>query len=87
MTSLYEDDLINAIADLDIVSASGRIAMMESECPKNADNARLIAAAPDLLAALEFIRDHLQINLDDNTAPDDQCLIDSANEVIKKAKS
>jgi hypothetical protein len=50
--------------NLDIVRGSNRIAMLdcENEALCDADiltNARLIAAAPDLLAALEHIDDYL----------------------------
>ena len=50
--------------NLDVVYASGRIAMMECENDEISDeqlmaNARLIAAAPDMLAALESVIDDL----------------------------
>lgn len=78
------DGDLNAM-NLDVIYGSGRIAMMECENEELSDaevtaNARLICAAPDLLAALIEAEDALS---DDGEYP---CTLRRVREVIAKAK-
>jgi len=77
-----------ALQNLDVVYGSGRIAMLDCENDQMCDeellaNANLIAAAPDLLEALEIARDRLEINNHQGEEDDALALIEAA---IAKAK-
>ena len=74
--------------DLDIVAPTGRIAMLDCEFSEETEdvltaNARLIAAAPQLLAALIELSDYV---FDEYTASDSLCeRAAEARAVIAKA--
>lgn len=68
-------------ADFDIVSAlGGRVASTPYE-----DKARLIAAAPDLLEALENIANRVAYELGDNATPTLTHYVEQARVAIAKA--
>ena len=74
----------SATTDLDVVCAEGRVAMLESE-DWGADtveaNAYLIAAAPDLLVALQWALSQM----DDDLDPDHQEAMKAAHETVARA--
>ena len=85
-------DILGSVSlmNLDVVYGSGRIAMMECENDEISDgelfaNAALIAAAPDLLAALEamvaMFADHAQYDEDGH----ETAAIAAARAALRKA--
>ena len=81
-----------SMQNLDIVRGGKRIAMIdcENEALSDSDilaNAHLIAAAPDLLAALEAVTACLRgFHAADDFGPLDDEAVDAALEAIAKAK-
>lgn len=74
----------SATTDFDVVCADGRIAMVNGE-DWSADmaeaNAYLIAAAPDLLAALQWALSQI----DDDLDPDHQAAMRAAHKTVARA--
>lgn len=78
--AIPEDNVVSRI----VRAGDDHIALvmdLEDAAQEAADNARLIAAAPDLLAALQWALSQIEDSLD----PDHQAALESARAVVARA--